>query len=296
LLPLLFYSLSVPFIRYFYFERYDIWPALVCLVAILLFCSGRHAWSGFATALGAGLKVYPVLFIPVLAVIAFRHGKAMRFLMGVAGGFLPLGLLSFSVPWWRFAQFQTARGLQAESLYSSVLWLGERLNMAHVEWVFTRKWLEVTGPAASAVLPWARAALVLAVVISTALAARAAARCDNPTPGKVARLLLLPLLAFLAFNQVLSPQFIVWALPLAALGTLERWPLPVLAILLATVLTPIFYPSVFHDYATGLGLFETAILVLLNLGLVAALGLLVFESSFRHASPCQPENLSGRTA
>src|SRR5262245_17790903 len=37
LLPLLVYSLAVPFIRFFYFERYDIWPAVVCLVAILLF-------------------------------------------------------------------------------------------------------------------------------------------------------------------------------------------------------------------------------------------------------------------
>jgi len=64
---------------------------------------------------------------------------------------------------------------------------------------------------------------------------------------------------------------------LAALGSLERRPLPIVAILLATVLTPIFYPSLFDDYVTGLGLLETAILVFRNLALVTALGLLILD-------------------
>jgi len=274
-LPLLSYSVAVPFIGSFYFERYDIWPALICVMAILLFCSGRHALSGLAIALGAGLKVYPAIFIPVLAVIALRQSKAARFLIGLAGGLLPLALLSFVVPWWRFAQFQTARGLQVESLFASVLWLGKRLSIVDLRWEYTKKWFEVTGPSALVTLPWARATLVLAVVGATALAARVASRCHDVSTGQVATLLLVPLMAFVAFNTVLSPQFIIWALPLAALGTLEPRPLPILGILLAAALTPVFYPSLFGDYASGLNLFETSILVFRNLLLITTLGMLI---------------------
>jgi hypothetical protein len=283
-LPMLSYCAVVPFIRYFYFERYDFWPALICLAAILLFCSGRHALSGLGIALGIGLKVYPVVFIPVLVIIAFRQDKGIRFVAGLIGGLAPIAVASFAMPWWRFAEFQTARGLQAESVYASVLWLGRLFGIVHVEWEFTKRWFEVTGRSASVLLPWARAMLVAGTGISNVLAARAAARWKDPSPGQLARLLLVPLLAFVAFNNVLSPQFMVWILPLAAIGSLEGRAWPMLAILFAVVLTPIFYPSLFDDYAAGLTLFETSILVIRNFALIAALGLLIL-SSLRELTP-----------
>jgi hypothetical protein len=265
--------------KYFYFERYDLWPSLMCLAAILLFCSGRQLWSGLGIAIGAGLKVYPVVFIPVLAVIAWRQAKGTRFIAGLSVGLLPIAVASFVIPWWRFAEFQSARGLQAESVYASVLWLGRQLGMVRVEWEFTRKWFEVTGPSASAVVPWARAIFVVATAMATVLAARAAARSKNPSPAQLARLLLAPLLAFIAFNNVLSPQFMIWILPLAAIGFVEGKALPMLAIFFAVVLTPIFYPSLFDDYAGGLTLFETSILVIRNLALITAL--LLIYTGFR---------------
>ena len=53
---------------------------------------------------------------------------------------------------------------------------------------------------------------------------------------------------------------------------------PILSILFVAVLTPIFYPSLFGDYYTGLSLFETAILVVRNLVLVAALAMLILDA------------------
>jgi hypothetical protein len=233
--------------------------------------------SGLGIAIGIGLKVYPVVFVPVLAVIAFRQNKGTRFVSGLIAGLAPIAVATFAVPWWRFAEFQTGRGLQAESVYASVLWLGRRLGIVQVEWEFTKKWFEVTGPSASALLPWSRAMLVAATGFTTILAARAAARWKDPSPGQLARLLLVPLLAFVAFNNVLSPQFMIWILPLAAIGSLERKALSMLAIFFAAVITPIFYPSLFDDYAVGLSLFETSILVVRNLTLITALALLILS-------------------
>jgi hypothetical protein len=60
----------------------------------------------------------------------------------------------------------------------------------------------------------------------------------------------------------------IWLLPLAALASLETlWESA--AILLATMVTPLFFPAFFHDYARGLSLFETGVLVLRNFLLLA---------------------------
>lgn len=42
LLPLLLYCASVPFIHFFFLQRYDLWPALTSLLAIWLFSSQRY--------------------------------------------------------------------------------------------------------------------------------------------------------------------------------------------------------------------------------------------------------------
>jgi hypothetical protein len=126
-----------------------------------------------------------------------------------------------------------------------------------------------------AVLPWARALFVGTVCGSTVLATWAAVRVEMPFAAKTARLLLVPLLAFVAFNVVLSPQFMIWLLPLAALGSLEGNPWPMLAIPLATTLTPFFYPC--PEYGTGLNLGETIVLLLRNLMLIAVWAVLIVE-------------------
>jgi hypothetical protein len=288
LLPVLCYSLAVPFIHFFYLQRYDVWPALICLAAVWLFSSGRHFLCGLAIAAGIGVKVYPAVFLLPLFVLAMRIGKGKRLVAGLVAGLLPIVLLSLVLPWWRFAQFQGARGLQCESLYASVLWLGNLLGLTGVKWAAAQTWEEVQGPSALAVLPWARAMFVGTVCVSTVTAAWAAARVQMPSISKIARLLLVPLLAFVAFNVVLSPQFMIWLLPLAALGSLEANPLPMLAIPLATILTPIFFPC--PEYSTGLNLWETIVLLLRNLTLIAIWTMLIVEWILRPAR--QPGNSS----
>ncbi len=277
LLPVVCYCASVPFLRFFFFQRFDLWPALICVAALLLFCADKPGWSGLAIAIGIGVKVYPAVFVPPLFVLALRQGKALRFSAGLIAGLSPILLLSFVLPWWRFAQFQGARGLQCESLVASLIWGLNHLGLTHASWVGVKRWTEVHGPMATALLPWARALFIAAVVFSVAIASCAAARCPKPSIGRVARLLLGPLLAFVVFNQVLSPQFMIWLLPLAAVATLEGNPWIVLGIPLATMLTPVIFPSFGADYSRGLNSLETMVLVTRNLILVAVWWLLVRE-------------------
>jgi hypothetical protein len=262
--PLFCYCAAVPWIRYFYLQRFDVWPALTTIVALWLFSIEKPGWSGCAMAVGIGIKVYPAVFMPQLMVLAIYQRKARRFLMGSVLGLLPMLLLSFVVPWWRFVYFQGDRGLQCESLVASIIWMAKNLGLTDGRWVWMKRWFEVQGTLASELLPWARGLFVIAVASSVAIACLAAARCPKPSVARLARLLLFPLLGFVAFNQVLSPQFMVWLLPLAALSTLEEGSWMVLGIPLATMLTPIIFPSFTGNYGRGLNSFETVVLLARN--------------------------------
>ncbi len=294
LLPLLVYCASVAFLRYFFLQRYDVFPALICLAAVLLFCSRRFALSGLAIAAGIGVKLYPAVFVPGLFVLAARQGGGRRFLVGLVAGLLPLVPLGFIVPWWRFAEFHAVRGLQVESLYASVLWLGNLLGLAPVSWEYTQKWYEVAGPAATAVLPWAREIFLLAVLFSTVIAVWNATRLGETSPALLARLLLVPLLGFVAFNQVLSPQFMIWLLPLAALASLDgdRW--IALALTTAALLTPLIYPSLTGNYASGLNLIETIILVLRNFALLGVWAWIIRQNWIAQGLNLRSTDNSGR--
>jgi hypothetical protein len=297
LLPLICYCAAVPFLRFFLFQRFDLWPAFICVTALLLFCAEKPGWSGLLIAIGIGVKAYPIVFVPPLLVLALRQRKAGHFSAGLIGGLSPILLLGFEVPWWRFAQFQGDRGLQCESLVASLVWGANHLGLTDATWVPVNRWTEVQGSMASALFPWARALLIVTVLFSIMIASCAAAQCKRPTIGSIARLLLGPLLAFVAFNQVLSPQFMIWLLPLAALGTLEGNLWLVFGIPLATMLTPVIFPSLSGNYSTGLNSLETMILVTRNLMLVVVWWLLVREQwqIWRHgdqaksqASVCAP--------
>jgi len=290
--PLLFYCVSVPFLRGFILELYDIWPALICVAIVCLACSERHFLCGLALALGIGVKLYPVVFLPPLFVLAVRQGKGGKFAAGLAAGLLPILLLSFYLPWWRFAEFQGSRGLQVESLYASILWLGEQLDLTRVEWVWSKSWYEGQGQLASDVIPLAHGIFIAAMGISTAIAVRIASKCEKPGIGEVSRMLLVPLLCFVGFNLVFSPQYMLWLLSLAALGSLKGNPWIVLMIPLATCLTWFFYPS--PEYNGGLNLPETIILVCRNLVVITTCVMLVREAipSLSHKSV----NSSGASA
>ena len=80
----------------------------------------------------------------------------------------------------------------------------------------------MTGPLAARLVGPGQLMWVVATLASTALATWTAWRMGSQAPratplAEMAVLLLLPLAAFVSTNTVLSPQFHLWLLPLAAL-------------------------------------------------------------------------------
>jgi hypothetical protein len=228
-----------------------------------------------------------------------RSLEARRFVMGLAAGVLPLIVVSGLVPWWRFANVHTHRGLEAESLWASALWLSH-FGGVQATWELAGRWYEVTGPVADRLITPARIAWASATIGSVILATWAAWRArvspgddGDPVPlSLTAMLMLLPVTTFVTFSLVLSPQFHLWLAPLAALALLARrhpgteldtsalW-----CIFLSTFLVPAFFPSPTFD--RGLDPGRTLVLVLRNVLLLYATWSLA-RTAVRLARPSSP--------
>jgi hypothetical protein len=115
------------------------------------------------------------------------------------------------------------------------------------------------------------AAVLAAVGWATYLALRR--RLDD---DELVRLTATVLVALLALGQVLSPQFLVWLIPVVPLvaGARGRWATCLLAI--ALVVTHVWFPDVYRDYVDYLDAPSTAVLLVRNAVLVGLLVLLAW--------------------
>jgi hypothetical protein len=284
LAPFLAYTLGSAALGHVLLQRFDLAPAVLTLGATLSVASGSALAGGALIALGAGTKVYPALLVPVLAAFARRGGRQglTRFIAGAALASVPLLAAVFWVPWWQFASYHADRGLQAESLLASIVWA---LHFAGLPagWALVWRAVEVTGPVAAGLLGPGKLLWVATTVACTATATWTAwqlggQRSRPATIPEMAAVLLLPIAGFLATNIVLSPQFHLWLLPLAALVLFGRPAVPgahhssatvpaqarraAWCMIAATLIVPAFYPH--REYAAGLGPLRTSLLLLRN--------------------------------
>jgi hypothetical protein len=283
-LPFVMYTLATAAVGHILLQRYDVIPAAMSVAAVIALSAGWAGVAGLVAAVAVGTKVYPAVFVPVLAVAAWRRSRrdARQFAIGLVAGLLPLAAVSWSVPWWSFATVQTQRGLEAESLWASALWLSHFAGVP-ATWELAGYWFEVTGPVADRLVTPARIVWATATLASVALATWAAWRqrprsgddADTVSLSVTATLALLPVTTFVAFSLVLSPQFHLWLAPLAALALFaRRWPdagvgsSALWCIFVSTFLVPAFFPSPTFD--SGLDLGRTLVLVLRNVLLLYA--------------------------
>jgi hypothetical protein len=188
-------------------DRFDLVPTLFVLAAVLARDRGRSAaWSGLLSV-GVAIKAFPLLLYPAL----LRGERSVRRV--IVAGAIPLILCAAAVivtgdEFGSAIGYHTERTLQVESLGASVFEVAHVLGASGIATAFGHGGLEISASGAMA-------ARWLSVVLGAAgyiwlVSAGWRSRATNFE-------LVAALLAVLVvFAPVLSPQFLLWLLPISA--------------------------------------------------------------------------------
>jgi uncharacterized membrane protein len=232
------------------FERFDLWPAVLVLLAVVALLRGRQLLALVALAVGAVAKLYPLTLVPV-ALLARRGHAHLRRDVAIATGVALAFLLPFGIMSPRglghVGSLLVRRPLQSESLGASILFVSHRLGLytptAYLS--IGRSW-DLAGPAAKVV------AVVSSLAEAAALVAVWLAFSRSPRgPRQLLLAVAAVVVAFVAFGKVFSTQYMVWvatAVPLA-LGRVR--PFALSSTVAATLLTVYVYNRGYFDLLAG---------------------------------------------
>jgi hypothetical protein len=216
-------------------SRFDLWPAALTAIALAALLEDRHrlGWGFLGAAVAA--KLYPFVLVPLALAWTWRRAQLRDALAGVvvfAAIVLPFFVLSPGGVW-DSLYGQASRPLQIESLGAAAV-----TTLAHPDVVTSHGSQNVVG------FGWL-ALLTVCVQIGVVVALWIDfARRPDDLPRSAAAAVT----AFVAFGKVLSPQFLVWLVPLVPLVRGRRALAAIGLLVAALVLTQVWFPARYWDY------------------------------------------------
>ncbi len=253
--------------------RYDLFPALLTILALYLLITDKPLASGFCIGVAVGVKLYPMVIIPVLGLylLTKKDGISLRrFMLG--GGISVLTIIPFFLlspnQFLSFLSYHQQRGLEVESLMSGLILLGKTLGYGSAEIVYNYTAFHLSAPYADIALRWLPylATIMFALVFASCYMhfRRESGHQIIPTDSLVAYT-TIALLIFIATNKVFSPQYIIWILPFVPLLRFRYASLLIIIFFLTMMIFPAGFRLLLDLHYLGV--------LLLNLrnGLLAAL-------------------------
>jgi hypothetical protein len=258
------------------YARYDLQVTVVAMAALL--AAARHPRvSGALAGFGAMLKVWPVLLL--VGTPPGRAGRRMWAAAGIAVAAIALFFTTIMPGGFAFLTFQSDRGTEIESLGSLVFHLARRFGHWHGGKVLLNYGsVEFLGPYVSVVSHLALA--LTAIAFGWLLLWRLKARTH--TPATMCDAAFTAILLFTTTSRVISPQYMIWLVGLAAVCMTLRASVqafPAVLVLVATAVTGAEFPVLFHNVVTSSSM-GVAVLMLRN-GLLVAASLIACRNLWR---------------
>jgi hypothetical protein len=248
--------------------RYDLWPAFAVAAALAALVRG-YPRVGFALlGIAATAKIYPLALLPVAVLYAARRwgrreawvGGAISALVAAA---VVLPFVVLAPEGIRYAaHWHLDRGLQLESVPGAALAALDAMGLYDAKLEFRSGAWDFVGSAPDVLAAIQTLALVVSLLALTLLFAR-----SRRSAGELAVAAAAAVAFTLVFAKVLSPQFLLWLVPLVPLvvsEALATWSLFGGTLLL----THAFFPSRYEELA-ALEPLPVAILVGRNVLLVS---------------------------
>jgi uncharacterized membrane protein len=227
--------------------RFDLWPAMLASFALAALVHDRlrlgHGLLGAAIA----AKLYPAVFLPLtIAYVWRRRGRREAIVCAALAVGVPLAAyLPFAVlaPEGALQSVgrQLARPLQIESLGSAVLLAAHDLFGTGVEVHSSHGSQNLAGLPADVI---AVALFLVQIAVLAWLWLGFARSRETPSPATLAVYAAAAITAFVALGKVLSPQFLIWLVPVVVLAR-RRSANAMLAA--ALLLTQLWFPFRYWD-------------------------------------------------
>jgi hypothetical protein len=202
--------------------RFDLWPATLSVAALAALVAGRERVGLGVLGAAVAAKLYPLVLLPLaLLFVARRRGARAA---AASFGVFALVLTAAFGPFLVLApdglaeslERQAGRPLQLESLGAGFLLAADRLGAYEASIVTSSGSQNLTGSLPDTLASAQTVLQALAVASVWVLFARSRRGLVELLTASAAAVA-----AFVAFGKVLSPQFLIWLVPLVPL-VLER--------------------------------------------------------------------------
>jgi hypothetical protein len=199
--------------------HFDLWPTLLAVGALVAIIRERPVVSGVLLGLGLAAKLWPAALLPIGVVYLWRRRgrraglvELASFVAVSAACFLPFAVLAPDGLRAMFAD-QLNRPLQVESLGSAVLMAAQRFGMRPLATINSHGAQALSGRGAGVAADLSTVFEVVTVVAIWIIFARR----RNPDGETVLLAAGATVAALVAFDRVLSPQYLIWIIPFALL-------------------------------------------------------------------------------
>jgi hypothetical protein len=256
--------------------RFDLYPAALVAGAVAALVHRRDRLGFGLLGAAIAVKLYPAVLVPLAAAYVWRRRGRREALVcvGVAAGIVALVFLPFLLVApdgvAHSIGHQLSRPLQIESLGAALYLAAHHLLGLDVEMRSGHgsQNVHAAGTGAAAVL---LSVVQLAVLVWIWL--------RRPgSPEELVRWSAAALVAFVALGKVLSPQFLIWLVPVVPLVAGLRGLRASVLLAGGLVLTQLWFPSRYWDLARELDPLPSGLVLARDLVLVALLVVLLRDS------------------
>lgn len=231
--------------------RYDLWPTLLALGGLAALVHERPILSGALLGLGFAAKLWPGVLLPLAVIHLWRRrgersAVVVSFAVVAAACFVPIAILE-PHGLWSSMSGQFDRPLQIESLGSAVLLAAEHLGLATPDNITTHGAQALIGRG-TVLAAGLSTAVEIAAVVGISLTY---ARRRVPSPEALLMAAAATVAALVAFDKVLSPQYLIWLVPFVALASGRAGIAAAGFLLLALGLTQMWFPDNYWNLSIG---------------------------------------------